>query len=130
MRQRAVRAAHPGEQQLRCGEGVVSVACRFQDVEVPPGDMIGRLVAFNVGVELGQFLCLYLLYLLGDVRRTPAVAAGRAGAVRRAGHRGAGAVAASALTTADGRLALLHVRGIYSVVARVVAPLPSRYDRP
>ena len=45
----------------------LGLATRFQALSVPPGGMTGRLLAFNLGVELGQVLCLYLLYLIGDL---------------------------------------------------------------
>jgi hydrogenase/urease accessory protein HupE len=44
----------------------LGLATRFAALDVPPEGIPGRLVAFNVGVELAQFLSLYLLYLLGE----------------------------------------------------------------
>jgi hydrogenase/urease accessory protein HupE len=42
----------------------LGLATRFQALAVPPEGTLSRLLAFNIGVELGQLLALYLLYLL------------------------------------------------------------------
>ena len=44
----------------------LGLATRFQALKVPYGEVTSRLVAFNLGVELGQVLCLYLLCLIGE----------------------------------------------------------------
>ncbi|WP_433375806.1 HupE/UreJ family protein [Actinoplanes sp. CA-142083] len=55
----------------------LGLATRFQALSIPPGGLLSRLLAFNLGVELGQILCLYLLYLFGEVlvstRRWPSI---------------------------------------------------------
>ena len=45
----------------------LGLATRFQALAVPPAGTVPRLLAFNLGVEVGQFLVLYLLYLAGDM---------------------------------------------------------------
>ncbi|WP_433375786.1 HupE/UreJ family protein [Actinoplanes sp. CA-142083] len=45
----------------------LGLATRFQALPIPAGGSIPRLLAFNVGVELGQVLALYLLYVLGEL---------------------------------------------------------------
>jgi hypothetical protein len=49
----------------------LGLATRFQALQVEPDGMLSRLLAFNLGVEIGQFLCLYVLCLVGEavVRR-------------------------------------------------------------
>lgn len=44
----------------------LGLATRFQALDVPADGMLSRLLAFNLGVEVGQFLLLYLLCLVGD----------------------------------------------------------------
>jgi hypothetical protein len=55
----------------------LGLATRFQALAIPAGGLVTRLLAFNLGVELGQVLCLYLLYLFGEVlvsmRRWPSI---------------------------------------------------------
>jgi hydrogenase/urease accessory protein HupE len=45
----------------------LGLATRFQALPIAPGGTITRLLAFNLGVELAQFLLLYLLCLLGEI---------------------------------------------------------------
>ena len=45
----------------------LGLATRFQALTIPPGGTLIRLLAFNLGVELGQLVSLYLLYLVGEV---------------------------------------------------------------
>jgi hydrogenase/urease accessory protein HupE len=45
----------------------LGLATRFQDLAVPEDGLVSRLLAFNVGIEFGQFLVVYLLYLFGEM---------------------------------------------------------------
>lgn len=45
----------------------LGLATRFQALTVPADEKLIRLLAFNLGIELGQLLGLYLLYVIGDV---------------------------------------------------------------
>jgi hydrogenase/urease accessory protein HupE len=45
----------------------LGLATRIQALEVTDDGLVSRLMAFNVGVELGQFTAVYLLYLFGEV---------------------------------------------------------------
>jgi hypothetical protein len=45
----------------------LGLATRFQDLTVPEGGLVSRLISFNVGIECGQFVAVYLMYLLGEV---------------------------------------------------------------
>lgn len=51
------------------------LATKLQDLKLSPHGLVANLVAFNVGVELGQFLALaMILALMGWWRSTPAFA--------------------------------------------------------
>jgi hydrogenase/urease accessory protein HupE len=55
---------------LVLGFGLVhglGLATRFQELTVPEGGLVSRLLAFNVGVEVGQFTAVYLIYLFGEL---------------------------------------------------------------
>jgi hypothetical protein len=45
----------------------LGLATRFQELAVPHDGLVSRLLAFNVGIEFGQFLVVYLLYLFGEM---------------------------------------------------------------
>jgi hypothetical protein len=45
----------------------LGLATRFQDLAVAQDRLVSRLLAFNVGIEFGQFLVVYLLYLFGEM---------------------------------------------------------------
>lgn len=45
----------------------LGLATRFQALDVPGEGLVARLVAFNVGVEAGQFAAVYLIYLFGEL---------------------------------------------------------------
>ena len=48
------------------------LASKLQDFALSPEGLIGNIVAFNVGVEIGQFLALgVVLIVMGYWRRTP-----------------------------------------------------------
>ena len=44
----------------------LGLATRFQALTLPAGGELSRLIAFNVGVEVGQAVAVYLVYLLGE----------------------------------------------------------------
>ncbi|GAA0522336.1 hypothetical protein Ade02nite_81640 [Paractinoplanes deccanensis] len=44
----------------------LGLATRFQALTLPPGAELSRLLAFNAGVEIGQAVAVYLIYLLGE----------------------------------------------------------------
>ena len=44
----------------------LGLATRFQALTIPAGGELSRLIAFNVGVEVGQAVAVYLIYLLGE----------------------------------------------------------------
>jgi hydrogenase/urease accessory protein HupE len=44
----------------------LGLATRLQQLDVPRDGLFPRVLAFNLGVELGQLLAVYLIYLIGD----------------------------------------------------------------
>lgn len=47
----------------------LGLATRLQQVGLPDDGMIPRVLAFNVGVEIGQLAAVVLMYIVGDVAR-------------------------------------------------------------
>ncbi|MGQ0842837.1 MAG: HupE/UreJ family protein [Sporichthyaceae bacterium] len=84
----------------------LGLSTRFQDLGLPDDGQVGRLIAFNVGIEIGQLMAIVLVVLLGllildvtkrrEQARQPQVLRGVNVAVIAAGLVGAGVVSAQA----------------------------------
>lgn len=98
----------------------LGLSTRLQDLGLPSDGMIPRVLAFNIGVEIGQLIAGLGMFMLGDVLshyiprlRDPRLSHGALVA--------AGAVAASVLVFTSGGQAL---RPIQADATAVVAALP------
>ncbi|RZU73497.1 HupE/UreJ protein [Micromonospora kangleipakensis] len=101
----------------------LGLATRLQAIGLPSDGMIPRVLAFNIGVEIGQLIAVLGMFMLGDVLshyiprlRDPRLAHGTLVA--------AGVVAASVLALASGGHALRPIQADATAVHSWLSPWP------